>query len=260
MRLALLASLLPFAASAATFEGVLEGKMEGPHASGNTRAYVSATGLRSEVGMVSPAAKKSGLGTIRVVTIYRSAEPGKMYVLDADRKTYRVHDVFPEGEAAQGWTVKKEGTSEVAGLACEKASVTSSRGDQVEVCLSREVGGDAPWVKQLQQGGGGIGGSLVRALGAAGLQGYPLRWVHKATGAASVVSLEVTRVRREKVPESAFQVPKGFTEVRPPAGKAMTVEAYDHMRQQQEKLTPEQRHELEKSIEEAKRKKGAAKP
>lgn len=251
MRLALLAALIPLAAHAAPFEGVLEGKMEGPHASGNTRAYVSPAGLRAEVGMVSPAAKKSGLGTVRVVTIYRSDEPGRMLVLDAERKTYRVQPVFPEGQAAQGWTVKRGGTAEVAGLPCEKAELTSARGDRVEVCLSAEVGGDAPWVKHIQQGGAGIGGGLVRALGDAGLQGYPLRWVHKATGAASSVSMEVTRVRREKVPEAAFRVPSGFREVKAPAGKALPVEAYDHVRQQEQKLTPEQKKELQQSVEKA---------
>ncbi|MBI5067961.1 MAG: DUF4412 domain-containing protein [Deltaproteobacteria bacterium] len=259
MRLALLAALLPLAGSAAPFEGVLEGKMEGPHASGNTRAYVSPAGLRAEVGMVSPAARKSGLGTVRVVTIYRSDEPGRMLVLDAERKTYRVQEVVTEGQAAQGWTVKRGGTAEVAGLACEKAELTSARGDKAEVCLSAEVGGDAPWVKHIQQGGAGIGGGLVRALGDAGLRGYPLRWVHKATGAASAVSMEVTRVRREKVPEAAFRVPRGYKQAAPPAGKGLPVEAYDHMRQQEQKLTPEQKLELQQAMEKARAEKAGGK-
>jgi hypothetical protein len=209
----LLAALLvpTLAAASAPFEGVLVGRMYGPHATGVSRALVSPDGLRNEMELAAPAPRPPGAGRVRVVSLYRSAEPDRVYVLDPERKTYGVDPVRRAGGRERRWKVVRSGRGEVAGVACEKAVLTSVEGDRIETCVSTEIGRGARWLAAMQEGDAGAGAGSSTALAAAGLTGFPLRWILQAKGGSTALALEVTAVERRAVPPASFAVPEGFT-------------------------------------------------
>lgn len=204
--------LVPALAAAAPFEGVLEARMFGPHAGGTSRALVSPEGLRNEMQVQTPAARASGAESVRAISLYRSAEPDRVYVLDPVRRTYRVDAVQKKASQGRTWKVARQGRGEVAGLPCEKAVLTSAEGDRIDLCVSTEIGRGARWLRAVQEGDAGVSAGSSQALAAAGLSGYPLRWVLQAKGGASALTLEVTAVERREVPPSTFAVPEGFAE------------------------------------------------
>lgn len=199
-------------AAAAPFQGVLVGRMYGPHASGSSRALVSPEGLRAEMEVETPASRASGADRVHVVSLYRSAEPDRVYVLDLARKTYRVDPVRKAGVRDRSWKVARNGRGEVAGLPCENAVLTSAEGDRIEVCVSKEIGRGARWLRAMQEGDVGVGAGSSRALAAAGIVGYPLRWVLQARGGSSALTIEVTGIERREVPPPTFALPEGFAE------------------------------------------------
>lgn len=216
---ALFAALLlaPAAARAAAgpFQGVLEGRMYGPHARGTTRTLVSPDGLRNEVQLEHPAAQASGKGKLVGVSLYRSAEPDRVYRIDPAAKTYRIERPGAgRAEPDRGWKVERRGKGEVAGLPCESASLTSAAGDRIDVCVSLEIGRGAPWLRALQQGDAGAGAGSARALAEAGLAGFPLRWVLQTKGGATALTLEVTSARRRAVAAAELAPPEGLEEQR----------------------------------------------
>jgi hypothetical protein len=204
--------LLP-ALAAAPFQGVLEGRMFGPHASGTSRTFVSPDGLRNELAVETPAARASGAGAVKAVSLYRGAEPDRVYVLDPAGRTYRVEPVGTS-RADRKWKVARQGRGEVAGLPCEKAVLTTPEADRIDVCVSTEIGRGARWLRALQESDSGVGAGSARALARAGLAGYPLRWSLQAKGGASALTLEITAIERREVSASSFDLPPGFTEVR----------------------------------------------
>jgi hypothetical protein len=205
-----LALLLPTLAAAAPFQGVLTGRMYGPHASGTSRALVSPDGLRNELEVETPASRASGADKVRAISLYRSAEPDRVYVLDPVRRAYRVDPVRKSAATARAWKLQRKGRGEVAGLPCEQVLLTSREGDRIDACVSAEVGRGAGWLRAVQEGDAGVAAGSSRALAAAGLSGYPLRWVLEAKGGASALTLEVTGVERREIPASTFAVPAGF--------------------------------------------------
>lgn len=209
----LLAPVLAAAAPPpAPFQGVLEARMYGPHARGVSRAQISPDGLLNDMQVETPAARASGADKVRAISLYRSAEPDRVYVLDPARRTYRVELAAKKSGRERSWKVQRQGKGEVAGLACEKAVLTCSEGDRIEVCVSTEIGRGARWLRAVQDGDAGVGAGSSRALAAAGLSGYPLRWSLEAKGGSSALTLEVTAVERREIPASAFSLPEGFTE------------------------------------------------
>lgn len=211
--LALAAALLaPSLAAAAPFQGVLSGRMYGPHASGTSRALVSDEGLRNEMEVETPASRASGADRVKAISVYRSAEPDRVYVLDPARRTYRVDAVRRQRDRTRTWKIERRGRGEVAGLPCEKAVLTSPEGDRIDVCVSTEIGRGARWLRAVQEGDAGVGAGSSKALADAGLSGYPLRWILQAKGGSSALTLEVTSVERREVPASTFAIPDGFAE------------------------------------------------
>lgn len=208
--------LAPAVATAAQagppFQGVLVGRMYGPHATGVARALVSPDGLRNEVELAAPARGPRGADGIRVVSLYRSAEPDRVYVLDPVRRTYRVEPIRKAGGRERRWKVARKGRGEVAGLPCEEAVLTSAEGDRVEACVSTEIGRGARWLAAMQEGDAGAGAGSSKALAAAGITGFPLRWILKAKGGSTALTLEVTAVERREVPPASFALPEGFAQ------------------------------------------------
>lgn len=178
----------------------------------------------------------------------RGAEPDKIYMLNDERKTYSVMDLKKIREEARNvsketYTVEKLGTDKVAGVSCQKGLVTSSTGNEFEVCVSKDWRISGEWLAGMNRNRNA--GSWLAALRENGLDGFPIRWVMRRKGSPDpVVAMELTHAEKKSLPASLFEVPPGYTESS--AGTpGLTPEQEKMMRDAQakalENMTPEQR-------------------
>jgi len=252
---AALAALLLAPAARAEFEGVVEGKLTGVMP-GTFRAQVGKGGIRSEVEMDTAAAAQGGQlppglsGQMKRVTIQRRAEPRKVYILDAERKSYTVLDTGDAAESAKGlpreeYTVKRLGKDKVAGFACEKVLATGEKSGAMELCLTSDL---APEWAQSAMGEGRGAGGLMAALRKAGVQGYPVRW--KKEDPRGGMTMELTSAKRQSVPASAFEIPAGYQEQKnmPGMPPGMGGEAQKQMEEAMKRLSPEQKKQMEQMM------------
>jgi hypothetical protein len=261
-------------AASAQFEGVADFKItlgeKGRAANGTGKVYVARAGYRSEwqteLGASGARKDASAPPTIRMTMVGKSGEPDRLYLLDDDAKTYSVMDLKKmreqgKVETRETYTVERLGRDTVAGFACEKAAVTSSKGDVFDVCVSKEFGASSDWLTAMSRRRGS--GSWVTALRENGLEGVPVRWSTRHKGSTEPAMLmEVTRVERKTLPASLFQVPAGYKEtesafggVTPEQQKALE-DARSQMKDALDKMTPEQR----KAYEDAMKRYGAPTP
>jgi len=253
-----LAALLLAPPARAEFEGVVEGKVTGMM-SGTFRAQVGKAGIRSEVEMDTTAVAQASKGqlppglsvNVKRINIQRKAEPGKVYLIDPERKSYMVIDASENGEAMkdaarESYTVKKLGKDKVAGFSCEKVAVTGEKSGEMQMCVADELAPE--WAQSALQSGRGSGG-LVTALKKAGVQGYPVRW-SRGDGRGGTITMELTSAKRQSIPASAFEIPAGYQEQkgfggRPGMGGG---DAQKQMEEAMKRLTPEQRKQMEQMM------------
>jgi len=259
---ALGALALPAALATAQAEGVAEMKgmihtERGESIGLVTRAWVGKAGSRVEIttdlSQIAGRSDRSAAGmptSHTEVMIYKNSEPGTTYMLNTERKTYSVFQ-SSSGEKgdtkAEPYTVTKLGRDTVAGYSCEKAVVKRpSARDEMEVCVSKDLGASAAWLDAMsrrQRGGG-----LFKALTDAGLTGFPIRWVVRRAGEKeATTTLELVRFEKTSVPASTFEVPAGYTKA---AGyeNRMTPEQEEAMKKAMENMTPEQRKQFEEML------------
>ncbi len=254
---AALAALLLAPAARAEFEGLVEGKVTGMMP-GTFKALVGKTGIRSEVEMDTTAVAQASKGqlppgmsvSVKRINIQRKAEPGKVYVLEPDRKSYLVIDAGENAEAMkevaqESYTVKKLGKDKVAGFSCQKVSVSGEKSGEMEMCVSDELAPE--WAQSALQSGRGSGG-LVAALKKAGVLGYPVRW-SRGDGRGGHITMELTSARRQSVPASSFEIPAGYTEQKGfggmPGGMGGNPAAQKQMEEALKHMSPEQRKQIE---------------
>ncbi len=245
---ALAALAIPLAARA-EFEGRLDGRMTGSHADGTARLWVSNVGARMEIDVKSSAAAEAGRTApprvTKLVTIYRKAEPDLTYLVNVEQKTYTVLDARQAPKMGGGmgsdetFTVKKLGGGKVAGLACQRALVTSSRGKEIELCADASVLGGTALLESLEHR---TRSHLYQALRDAGVAGFPLRWAQKGTEGA--VTWEVVAAHRQSVPRSTFEIPADYQKTGL-LGTMTTPEQQKKMEEAMKKMTPEQRQKME---------------
>lgn len=238
--LALAALLVPHAALAADFEGVLSFKLSG-ETSGTMRSFVSKHGMRSEAEMQAPPElQQAGMGKVlKTATIIRASEPRTVYVLDVARKTYSTFVSEPGSSRDDAtYTVKRAGKDRVAGLSCEKATVSSSEGETIDVCITTELRADSTWMRALAQGDEDGSDAALRK---AGLEGIPVRWSSGGT------TMELVSLDRRSVPASTFAIPEGFKKTENPLGLG-EAETKKMMEDAMKDLTPEQRKQVEEMM------------
>jgi hypothetical protein len=241
------ALLLPRAAPAADFEGVLTFKMTGK-TSGTMRALVSKAGMRVEADMQAPPElQRAGMGkTVRMVTIMRLAEPNTVYLLHPEQKTYFVaendSDDARSEEDEETYTVKRTGKDRVAGLSCEKATLTSEDGERTDLCITNELRGESTWMRAFsdrEEDG------IYRALRKAGLVGFPVRWSSEG------MTMELTAHEKRSLPASTFAIPAGYKKTENPFGlpeAEMSRLMQESMKEGMKDLSPEQRKQLEEMM------------
>ncbi|WP_242346677.1 DUF4412 domain-containing protein [Anaeromyxobacter terrae] len=237
---------LALGASAAEFEGRAEyrikGSGQGPARDGTAVVYLSAKGSRSEIAIAaSPELASQGVNDgMRMTSIVKASEPGRVYLVNEGSKTYSVGD---SGDAKPvRWTVERAGSDKVAGLGCERARITGSGGERFDVCITRDLGTVSAWAAS----GGAADAELPRALKKAGLDGLPARWVVvDAAAGAPQMTMELVRAERQKVPPSKFEVPAGYAKTALPG---VTPEMQRKMEEMMKNLPPEQRKQMEQMM------------
>ena len=257
LRLSLAALLsLPLAA-AAQWEGVLDMKLTGKDAGGSAKAYVGKAGGRFEMSISSTQAQQMGQGTMKMVVLSKTAEPGISYMINDAQKSYARIDVkemqkmVPAAEREKKWGVKRLGSDRVAGYACERALVTREGDDaENEVCVSKEIMGGAGMFGAGRRDGSIA--SLEKTMKANGLEGMPIRMAIREKGKPeAVMTWELVKAEKRPVPASTFEVPAGYKETSM-MGTMMSPEQQKQMNDAMKNMTPEQR----KMIEEMMKKKG----
>jgi hypothetical protein len=187
--------------------------------------------------------------TSDMTMIQRLSEPDSMYLLNASTKSYSVMNLAAMRNGIKSderWTMKRLGRSSVAGVPCENASMTSSKGSAVETCVATEIAGSSAWWSAMRRGSD----SWVKALSDAGLKGLPVRLKMRSTDDRSIVDMELVRFEKGSIPASRFEIPAGYTKA---AGGAatMTPEQKKKMAEGLAKMTPEQRKAYEDAMKRA---------
>ncbi len=162
----------------------------------------------------------------KTITIQKLSEPDRVISLNDERKTYTITDLKSlRGEVAPGassktHTVKKLGRDTVAGLACEKATVTSSDGTRTALCVATEMIPSSAW--GAAQNWREDSSDMMNALRDAGLDGFPIRMtVHLKGESQAAYTLELVRLETRPVPSSVFEVPPGYAEAKSPYEEMM---------------------------------------
>lgn len=248
--LAALAAALP---AAAQFEGVVEMKIAMQKANGTAKAWVSKVGSRSEMEIAAPEMKQAGMGTFKLTTLVRFAEPGKSYVLNDARKTYAVVDASSASDARgkkareETYVVKKLGPDSVAGFSCQNVLVTErdAAGREQELCVSTGILGSTSWFSS-GRGERYASEGMMKAIHDAGVEGYPIRMVMREKG-AEAVRMELVKATKQSVPASTFEIPPGYAE-ESLVGTMMSPEAAKQMEDALSKVPPEQRKMIEEMM------------
>lgn len=255
----LLAALCAAAALAspparAQFEGRLDYRLSGfPDGKGGkgtttSTTWISAAGARSETAMPMPDGK-GGTRPTKVVTLMRSAEPKKTWIVNDERKSYAVISADDVQAASTAKVeVKKLGSDRVGGRSCEKARITSrDMPGSHEVCVSRELGK----LSIMSRMGGSGRDDLPAALKAAGLDGVPVRWRSLDEQGQPTFTMELTSAKPQKVPAGMLAVPAGYEETgmasvfASPEQARQMEEGMKQMEQQMKNMSPEQRKQME---------------
>ena len=253
---------LASAIASAQFEGVASFKMTAGSgadmsAQGSGKIFLSPAGYRVEWAMDLSSMKKGREGakaapaTMLMTMLARKADPGKVYMLNDEKKTYSVVDAGAVEERGktpkEAFTVKKLGTETVAGLSCQNVLLTSSKGTEIEVCAAKELAASSDWLASLNRRNP-EGASWLGALKEQGIEGFPVRWVIRKKGSTQpLTTMEMTRIEKKSLPDSLFDVPAGYTQTQFTM-RGLTPEQEKAMSQMREKMTPEQRKAYEDAM------------
>jgi hypothetical protein len=260
--------VLSAAAASAQFEGEADFKIasnpgKGQSLAGTGRMLVTRSAYRAEweMQMSGPAPRKPQSGPppkMKMTMFAKVADPERLTMLNDESKTYSIWDASKNRDAGktpkESYTVEKLGKETVAGLSCQNALLTSSRGNTIEVCVSRELAVSSDWLAAMNRREGG-GASWIQALRDNGLEGFPIRLVMGGrNGAETTMTMELTRVERRSLPAELFEVPAGYKQtdfamggLSPEQEKAMS-DARRKMNERMDAMSPEERKQYEETM------------
>lgn len=259
--------LLAAATASAQFEGIADFKvtMGGTHGkatSGEGKIFIAPGVYRMDWNMShGTKAQQSPDAPPRVTMtmLTRKAEPGQVYMLNEERKTYFVFNSKKAAEQAarmppETFTVKKLGTEKVAGFSCSNALLTSSSGSEIEVCIAKDLAASSDFLAAMDRRQADAA-SWLTALKAQGIEGFPIRWVIRKKGSTeALASMEITKIEKKALSASLFELPAGYTEASVAVGgltpeqEKARADAQAHMNEALAKMTPEQRKAYEEAM------------
>jgi hypothetical protein len=254
---------LAAAARALPFEGVADFRIQtnlekGKAVIGTGKVFVTPSAYRTEFEMTVPESsrtRKAGPQRMKMTMLGKASKPDVLYMVDDESKTYSVWDASQardsEASAKETYTVERLGAGSAAGITCQRALVTSSKGTRFEVCVSKELGASADWIAAMSRRE--HTGNWIRALKEKGLEGFPIRWsMFRKDETGPFMTMELTKLEKKTLPASLFEVPADYKHtdaaiggLTPEQRKAME----DMRRRMIEKMSPEQRKAYEDSIQ-----------
>src|SRR5262245_13818563 len=253
---------LTAAASALPFEGVADFRIQtnlekGKAVIGTGKVFVAPSAYRTEFEMTVPESartRKAGPQRMKMTMLGKASKPDVLTMVDDESKTYSVWDGSKaqdvDASTKQTYTIERLGTGSAAGITCQSAMVTASKGNRFEVCLSKELGASADWIAAMSRRE--HTGNWIRALKEKGLEGFPIRWsMFRKDETEPFMTMELTKLEKKTLPASLFEVPADYKQTDAAIG-GLTPEqrkAMEDMRKRMlEKMTPEQRKAYEDSI------------
>ena len=254
-----LALLLTAAAASAQFEGeadfrITSRREKGSPIEGTARMYVSSAGFRMEWAMKTGGqtqAKKAPT-EIRMTMLAALPNADKVYLVNDENKTYSVWDTKPAREdmksvTKEDYKVEKLGSDRVAGYACQNARVTSSKGTDFEVCVTKELGPSADWIAAMNRNDPEAR-SWLKALRDQGIEGFPVRWSIRQKGSTEPMTvMELVRAEKKPLSASLFSVPADYKETGFAVG-GLTPEQEKAMSDALKRMSPEQRKKYEEMM------------
>jgi len=250
-----LASILTAALASAQTEGVADFKMtSGESMQGTGRMYFAKGGYRSDWSMEADASgsrsksKGGKAATTKLSMIGRASEPDVVYMVNDETKSYTVWDAKKARDEASKskdkYTIERLGTDTVGGISCQNVRVKSSNGADMEVCMAKDIAAPAGWLSAMGRNAGGA--SWVGEMHAAGVDGFPIRWITRS-GRSEKTTMELTKFERKAVPASTFAIPAGY-EKTDPMSVGLNSEQRKQLDDAMSQMTPEQRKQVEEMM------------
>ena len=254
----MVAALLLAASSAfAQFEGEADFKIttrreKGGPLEGTARMYVAPSGFRMEWLMKTGAEGRKTPQEIKMTMLAALPNPDKVYLVNDENKTYSVWDTKQAREDMKSapkdtYKVEKLGMSQVAGYKCQSARVTSSKGSDFEVCVTKEFGPSTDWIAAMNRNDPEAR-SWLNALKEQGIEGFPIRWAVRQKGSTEAMTvMELVRAQKKSLSASLFQVPADYKETGFAVG-GLTPEQEKAMNEALKRMSPEQRKKYEEMM------------
>lgn len=237
----------------AQFEGRLEYQMtrasarkDGPAVTGTAVVWLASSGARMEMTVRH---QRDADQPSRFVTLWKRDDPDHVYFVNDARKAYTVMDTSEKEPGDERHEITRLGSSRVAGYSCQRAKITSTSGSSQEVCVTDELGKIPLTLATSRRDL-----KVWNELRAAGLDGVPVAWKN-ADEPDSGFTMTLTSARKQSVPGSLLEVPSGYARTglagafaSPEQAKKMD-EAMVRLRERMKSMTPEQRKQVEKMME-----------
>lgn len=221
---------------------------------GTSKVSFSRTGWRVDMHMDTSAVagrkERSPMPAVYDMTMLgKMSDPQKIYVLNDAARTYSVMDMATSAytRPEETWTVQRTGRGSIAGLSCENATVTSSKGGKVNVCVSMDFPNSGGWWSAMNRR---RNEGWYRAMADSGLKGFPIKMVVLKSDGSPEVEMELVSLERRSVPASSFEIPAGYKESSAGMG-GMSPEQQKMLNDQLSKMTPEQRKAYEDAMKKA---------
>ena len=259
MKRVLLAATLVLSAAAASaqFEGEADFKITTRRENkdplvGNARMSIAPSGFRMEWTMTTGASGSKAPQEIKMTMLAALPNPEKVYLVNDQNKTYSVWDTKQAREdmksaAKENYKVEKLGVDKVAGYTCQSARVTSSKGNDFDVCVTREFGPSTDWIAAMNRNDPEAR-SWLKALKDQGIEGFPIRWAVRQKGSAEPMTvMELVRAQKKTLSASLFKVPADYKETGLAIG-GLTPEQEKAMSDALQRMSPEQRKQYEEMM------------
>lgn len=193
---------LALAFNALAQEVYLEYKISGP-ASGTSKMYTSAAGMRVEADMNLPQ-----VGSVKNVTLVRADRPNVMITYTDKTKTYQEIDTKSAGVETVKYDVKVVGKERVGAYNATRTTLSANGKPVMDMWTTRDLPGYENLMKLTKALGSMGSENLYRQLEASGAGGMMVKM--KPTG-GNGMTMELTKAERRSNPASLFAVPAGYT-------------------------------------------------
>ena len=229
-------------------EGSIDLMMQTPQGDVDVKLKISPKAVRSELQM--------SLGQIKMdmTFLIKLLKNAQMFQINDAAKTYTPIDL-PSGnssKSANGQTshkdikVKKIGDGKILGY---KVNHLSLKGDDFtgEVWVSPKIGLFST-LKKLQQinKNSNVQQDIFNVLESKNHKGFPLKMWWQEKGGVRM-KMEVTRIKKENLPSSLFEIPKGYT--KEVGGGLTSPQTVNNIKNILENMTPQQKEALKKMMQ-----------